>query len=132
MRACAYTECDSRKEPKLRCKRCKRASYCSARCQKLDWKAGHKRKCWAPEDGGGGGGGGGEAAVGGGTAGSRTNRGTGKVPYVEVDLHAKHPNPDARFVVTMSNDGGSNFAGELGVGTTKKVGQLFTIKVQVP
>ena len=28
-----------------RCKRCKSADYCSEKCQRKDWKAGHKQKC---------------------------------------------------------------------------------------
>ena len=33
-----------------RCKRCKSADYCSEKCQRKDWQAGHKQKCReAPE-----------------------------------------------------------------------------------
>ena len=31
----------------LRCKNCRKAFYCSVNCQKLDWKAGHRRLCSA-------------------------------------------------------------------------------------
>jgi len=29
----------------LVCSRCKRETYCGARCQRMHWKAGHKRNC---------------------------------------------------------------------------------------
>ena len=32
----------------LQCSRCKQAYYCSAICQKKQWKAGHKQACRAP------------------------------------------------------------------------------------
>ena len=49
---CGNDECDSHKLPDTvplprlsRCGKCKVVSYCSAACQKVDWKAGHKRMC---------------------------------------------------------------------------------------
>lgn len=32
----------------LQCGRCKTAQYCSRKCQKCDWKAGHKQSCQVP------------------------------------------------------------------------------------
>merc|ERR1711973_491799 len=31
----------------MTCSRCRRVSYCGQYCQKLDWKAGHKKQCQA-------------------------------------------------------------------------------------
>lgn len=37
--------CNLKKDRLLRCSRCQNAFYCSAACQKADWKAGHRKKC---------------------------------------------------------------------------------------
>ncbi len=43
---CAWCGEGGRKEKKLRtCGQCKVASYCDAKCQAADWKAGHKKRC---------------------------------------------------------------------------------------
>ena len=42
---CFYRCCNNRLNPGRICSGCFSSSYCSSRCQKLDWKAGHKQQC---------------------------------------------------------------------------------------
>lgn len=43
----ACDACKVKKEGLMRCARCKKFYYCSEKCQKADWKAGHKGSCVA-------------------------------------------------------------------------------------
>lgn len=45
--ACANLDCN--KHGTNKCARCKRAFYCSKECQRLDWKARHKKSCGKTE-----------------------------------------------------------------------------------
>ena len=44
MPACGYGECGSLDDAKSLCSRCRITRYCSATCQKLDWKS-HRKSC---------------------------------------------------------------------------------------
>ena len=52
---CASPACSTREDFPggfKRCGRCRAVVYCSPACQKVHWKAGHKRECVAPADDG--------------------------------------------------------------------------------